>query len=63
MMGFGGVLALGCTTGQGLSGISTLAPASFVAIASIAAGMWLGLLYDARKVSAGRGRIVMQPAE
>ena len=47
-MGFGGVLALGCTTGQGFAGVSVLAPASFVAIASIAAGMWLGLLYDAR---------------
>lgn len=63
MMGFGGVLALGCTTGQGLSGVSTLAPASFVAIASIAGGMWLGLLYDARKSTAGRGALVMQPAE
>lgn len=49
MMGFGGVMALGCTTGQGLAGISVLAPASFAAIAAIAGGMWLGLIYDARK--------------
>lgn len=52
MMGFGGVMALGCTTGQGLAGISVLAPASFAALASIAAGMWLGLLYDACKSGA-----------
>ncbi len=54
LMGFGGVLALGCTTGQGFSGVSVLAPASFVAIAAISAGMWLGLLYDSRKTAAVR---------
>jgi len=35
MMGVGGVLAIGCTVGQGLSGISTLAFASILAISSI----------------------------
>ena len=35
LMGTGGVLSIGCTVGQGLSGLSTLAFASFVAIASI----------------------------
>ncbi|SFZ97635.1 YeeE/YedE family protein [hydrothermal vent metagenome] len=35
LMGVGGVLAIGCTVGQGLSGLSTLAVASFVAIVSI----------------------------
>ena len=34
-MGIGGVLALGCTVGQGLSGVSTLSSASFLAIGSI----------------------------
>lgn len=61
LMGFGGILALGCTTGQGFAGISVLAPMSFAALASIAAGMWLGLLYDARKsagVSASAGHAV-----
>ena len=38
LMGFGGVLALGCTIGQGLSGVSTLALGSFVVLASIIAG-------------------------
>src|SRR5256886_6605609 len=31
LMGFGGVLALGCTIGQGVSGLSTLALGSFLA--------------------------------
>ena len=38
LMGFGGVTALGCTLGQGISGVSTLAVGSLLAIASIVAG-------------------------
>jgi len=38
LMGFGGVLALGCTIGQGISGVSTLALGSFLAFFSIVAG-------------------------
>ncbi len=38
LMGFGGVLALGCTIGQAVSGISTLAVGSFIAALSIVAG-------------------------
>lgn len=38
LMGFGGVTALGCTIGQGLSGLSTLAIGSFVAVGGIIAG-------------------------
>jgi uncharacterized membrane protein YedE/YeeE len=38
LMGFGGVTAMGCTVGQGLSGISTLALGSVLALASIVAG-------------------------
>src|SRR5664280_40135 len=38
LMGVGGVTALGCTIGQGLSGISTLSLTSFIAIASMIAG-------------------------
>ncbi len=37
-MGFGGVTALGCTIGQGLSGVSTLAIGSLIAVAGIVAG-------------------------
>ena len=35
LMGVGGIMAMGCTIGQGLSGMSTLAFSSFLAIASI----------------------------
>jgi uncharacterized membrane protein YedE/YeeE len=38
LMGFGGVLGLGCTIGQGISGVSTLALGSFLAFFSIVAG-------------------------
>jgi uncharacterized protein len=38
LMGFGGVTALGCTIGQGLTGISTLAIGSFIAVTGIVAG-------------------------
>ena len=38
LMGFGGVTALGCTVGQGLSGLSTLAVGSFLAFFAIIAG-------------------------
>lgn len=38
LMGFGGVLAMGCTVGQGLSGVSTLAIGSFIALGGIIAG-------------------------
>ncbi len=38
LMGFGGVTAVGCTIGQGLSGLSTLAMGSFIAVAGIVAG-------------------------
>lgn len=38
LMGFGGVTAMGCTIGQGVTGVSTLSLASFVVLASIIAG-------------------------
>ena len=37
-MGVGGVLALGCTIGQGVAGISTLSLGSMLTIAGILAG-------------------------
>lgn len=55
LMGFGGVMALGCSTGQGLSGLSTLAPASLLALAAIVAGMWAGARLDGRRAGP-RGR-------
>jgi len=38
LMGFGGVLALGCTIGQGVTGMSTLALGSVLALVSIVFG-------------------------
>jgi hypothetical protein len=38
LMGFGGVTALGCTIGQGISGFSTLAVGSILTFASLVAG-------------------------
>jgi uncharacterized membrane protein YedE/YeeE len=46
MMGFGGVTALGCTIGQGLTGISTLAVGSFLTLFSIIAGSVLAVRYQ-----------------
>jgi uncharacterized membrane protein YedE/YeeE len=46
LMGFGGVTALGCTIGQGLSGLSTLAVGSFLAFFAIVAGCLAALRYQ-----------------
>jgi uncharacterized membrane protein YedE/YeeE len=43
LMGAGGVMAFGCSVGQGLTGLSTLALASFVAVAGILLGTAAGL--------------------
>jgi hypothetical protein len=45
LMGFGGVTAMGCTIGQGLSGVSTLALGSFLALAAIVAGSALTMKF------------------
>ena len=50
LMGVGGVTAMGCTIGQGLSGVSTLALGSFIALAGILAGGVLGVHWQAWRV-------------
>lgn len=47
LMGFGGVVAMGCTIGQGITGISTLALGSFLTFAAIvtAAAVTLNIQY------------------
>jgi uncharacterized membrane protein YedE/YeeE len=45
LMGSGGVLALGCTIGQGVTGLSTLAVGSLIALVSIIAGGVFGMKY------------------
>src|SRR5437660_9081382 len=51
LMGAGGAMAYGCSIGQGLTGVSTLALASFVAVGGILLGSALGL----------RGMLRVQP--
>lgn len=46
LMGVGGVTALGCTFGQGLSGLSTLSLGSLLAVAGIVAGAWATLRWQ-----------------
>jgi len=51
LMGIGGVMAFGCSVGQGLTGVSTLALGSFIALAGILLGTTAGL----------RGSLRVQP--
>jgi uncharacterized membrane protein YedE/YeeE len=46
LMGFGGVTALGCTIGQGITGLSTLALGSFITFVSIVAGSAATMKYQ-----------------
>ena len=46
LMGFGGVTALGCTIGQGITGVSTLAVGSLLALAGIIAGCVVAIRYQ-----------------
>ena len=46
LMGIGGVTAMGCTVGQGLSGISTLSATSFIAVCAILAGAVAAFKYQ-----------------
>jgi uncharacterized membrane protein YedE/YeeE len=45
LMGAGGVMALGCTIGQGITGMSTLSLGSLIAWLSIMSGGYLGIKY------------------
>jgi hypothetical protein len=45
LMGIGGIMAMGCTIGQGITGMSTLALGSLIALLSIIAGGAFGMKY------------------
>ena len=45
-MGFGGIVGLGCTIGQGITGFSTLALGSIIAFVSIVAGAAATMKYE-----------------
>jgi uncharacterized membrane protein YedE/YeeE len=49
LMGTGGVLAMGCTFGQGLSGLSTLSLGSMLSVLGIFAGTWTALHWQMRQ--------------
>lgn len=51
LMGFGGVVAMGCTIGQGVTGFSTLAAGSILTFLSIIAGALAALKYQYWKLS------------
>lgn len=53
LMGVGGVTAMGCTVGQGLSGISTLSATSIVAVAAIVGGAFAALRYQVWRLERG----------
>jgi uncharacterized membrane protein YedE/YeeE len=46
LMGVGGVTALGCTVGQGLSGLSTMSLTSAIAVAGIVLGSLVGFRFQ-----------------
>lgn len=45
LMGVGGALALGCTIGQGLTGVATLSAGSWLTVGGLIAGGWWGIRY------------------
>ena len=59
LMGIGGVLALGCTIGQGITGLSTLAAGSVLAFLSILAGGVYGFKYLEEGTFAGALRAML----
>jgi uncharacterized protein len=46
LMGVGGVTAMGCSIGQGVSGVSTLSATSFIAVGAMVLGATAGLRYQ-----------------
>ena len=46
LMGIGGITALGCSIGQGVTGISTLSLTSFVAVSAMIAGAFAAVKYQ-----------------
>jgi hypothetical protein len=55
LMGFGGVTAMGCSIGQGVSGMSLLSAGSCLAVAGIVAGAWLAVRVQAWRLERSAG--------
>lgn len=63
MMGFGGVTALGCSVGQGVSGVGTLSLTSLIAFAAIVAGAAIAIRIASRKPLTQAPPMAAQAAE
>ena len=61
LMGVGGVVALGCTIGQGVTGMSTLGLGSLIAWLSILGGGYLGMKYLEEGTFGGAIRAIFAP--
>ena len=55
LMGFGGVTALGCSVGNGVTGLAMLSAGAALAITGISAGAWLALTRQLRAAEAAEG--------
>jgi len=55
LMGFGGVTALGCTIGQGLTGVSTLAVGSVLTLGAIVVGCVAAVRYQTWRIERSEG--------
>jgi uncharacterized protein len=50
LMGFGGVTAMGCSIGQGITGLSLQSAGACLAVGGIVLGTWLGLRFQSSKL-------------
>lgn len=57
LMGFGGVTALGCSVGQGVTGVAMLSGGAFIAVAGIVAGAGLAVRLRSRRQARARGAV------
>jgi uncharacterized membrane protein YedE/YeeE len=62
LMGFGGVTALGCSLGNGVTGLAMLSAGSLLAVAGICLGAWLALAPQRRSAGAPAGVAVAAAA-
>jgi uncharacterized protein len=49
LMGFGGITALGCSIGNGVTGLALLSSGAVLAVAGIVAGAWAALVMQSRR--------------
>lgn len=62
LMGFGGVTALGCSIGNGVTGVAMLSTGSLLATLGIVAGAWAALRLRQRRAAGGRAMARAVPA-